>query len=651
MLQLFNNNRSIEVAPPQIFHYNLLKSKTITSISWLLFSILISFSGCITREVPSSSTLQRLIDVTLKPNPFQWDNFLAQKPVLNSNNGLIYRVSLNEVYRNAIVLGKEDRYTCILDNPGDGKLEFWGVGIAKSSSNIPSDLYVKISLRNEKKQINEIIALKCVNSQENPWIKYEIPVTQLGGSVECSMELALDPDVHSIKNSFAIIGSPIFVPDDIQTLPNVIFVCIDSLRADELGAYGSPHAITPTMDLVSKQGILFSQSLSTSCWTLPSVKNFLSGYETMQEQAEGEKLIPEKGFSGQLLQELYAEAGYSTLAVIANPVINTNIGFERGFDMFDLQASLDWRQGSSRAILQRIFELVEDYPNRPIFLYVHFMDPHDPHLPDFPFDRMREPPPDEAVRKELSLKYTGILNRNTDLLPLTAIELDYLRTYYRNEIRETDTIIHSILSTLSQYTGYPENTLLILISDHGEEFGEHGFYQHGMSLYESVTKVPWIMSFPSSIPLNHVETGWVSTMDIPPTIAGLTLNTHIPSWQGRQVFPKQPDYPSNRQIFTAVRAWDDTAFPRERWRAVYRNEKKLVWHPLAIRAYDLNQHPEEVVLFQFPSFEMLADSDRDSEWKSLANDLKDFNNSLVKDVEPEMPHALFYHLKELGYVH
>ncbi len=619
----------------------------------IMACFLLSFLGCTTPSSETPRIIQRLIDPIITPQLWDWEKTIDGEPTSSDLNDLIYYVVLRDVGRRAVVLGKQDTFSHVLHDPGTGKIELWGVGIDKNISDHPSAVQVKITLKNNEKLVEEILTLTCINSSENFWVKFEIPISKMMGEVECRMELVNDKAFPTQSGNLAIIGTPVFIPENIQMPPNVILVCIDSLRADDLGAYGSPLACSPTIDRLSRQGILFSQSLSTSSWTVPGVKNLLSGYHTIQEQREGDKLEPDSGYTGKMIQELYAEAGYTTLGVIANPLITPKLGFEKGFDMFDTFAVRTWFPGSNLSIYEQIDTALKLHLNRPIFMYIHFMDPHDPHTPIHPFDLMLETPPNSVVRENLHEKVTGFLNREpakTELLPLTDKENQYLRNHYRNELRETDSFLHCVLQSLYNYSSYPENTLVVITADHGEEFGEHSHYQHGFTVYEAVVRVPWIMSYPSLLPLNHIETGWVSTMDIPPTLARLTVNKKLPCWKGHCVFPKQADYPENRLLYTSSRTKDVPDSSWVRWRAAYCNEKKLIWVPSGIKGFDLELQPEEQALFEFSSFKKLAESHLNSEWKALGQDLKQFIDSLFEEGHPEKSIIQMKQLRELGYI-
>lgn len=609
-------------------------------------------SGCFNSTPNPSYSIQRLIDPSISSEMWVWDKEMPKKATSDSQDTIIYNVAFEKVCRNAIILEKQGKYTCILDNPGSGKLEFWSAAIDKNNEALPGGASIQITLNGRKKSISEKFSITYINSPDLPWIKYEMPVINMFGQIECTFEYVMEEQAMP-KESSVFIATPVFIPDDITPLPNVVLIVIDSLRPDELGAYGSPLANSPTIDMLSKQGILYSQSLSTSSWTIPSVKNLLAGYITQLEQPEGNFLTLADGFTGTMIQELYAEAGYYTSAVIANPLVTSKFSFEKGFDEFDTFAAQKHIKGSGKLLSERIDDISNHLKNKPFFLFVHFMDPHDPYLPDSPFNLMNPTPSDNDVRKKIHTRSSGILNlepHKSELLPLTESESIYLRNHYRNEIREVDTFLHLSLLSLHQFNLFPENTLIIVTADHGEEFGEHGFYQHGMSLHEASVRVPWIMSFPQSLPVKHIEPGWVSTMDIPPTLSNLTLNKWIPSWTGFSLYPKSSDYPENRRGFTVVRSSDDTSIPRVRWRAVYQGDKKLVWTPSELKAFNLGQNPEEQVLFRFPTSEMMEKSSWEKEWGSMRKDLEYLIENVVIEEKHKIPHALMMQLKELGYV-
>lgn len=632
-----------------------MTKKCIVAINILMIIIIsiLSYSGRIHSTPESSHAIQKLINPSIRSGCWKWGDETPIKPVFDSQDDMIYTIALKGVHRKAIILRKQDKYTYALNNPGSGTLEFWGAAFKKNSDELFSGIPIKITFKDRKKLISKTFSIISIDSPDHPWTKFEMPVTKLSGQVECTLECVTDGVQAISEESYVFIGTPVFIPDNITSPPNVVLVSFDSLRADELGAYGSSLANSPTIDMLSKQGIVFSQSLSTSSWTSPAVKNLFAGYLTQMEQSEGDPLTADSGFTGKTIQELYAEAGYYTSAVIANPLITADLGFERGFDAFDTFAAKLHLKGSTKILYERIDNMSNDLQNKPFFLYIHFMDPHDPYNPDYPFNLMNATPAEDDIRKKIGIRSSGILNLEpykSELLPLTELECHYLRNHYRNEIREVDSFFHSTLISLHRYNQFPKNTVIIVIADHGEEFNEHGYYQHGMSLYEAGVRVPWIMSFSPSLPVRHIEPGWVSTMDIPPTLSRLTIDKWLPSWKGVCVYPKSSDYPTDRQIFTVVRSNDDDSIPRERWRAVYQREKKLVWTPSALKAYDLDKNPEERPLFRFPTFEKLENSNWEAEWKTLGKELEDLVGKIVQEEKHKMPHALMMQLKELGYV-
>jgi arylsulfatase A-like enzyme len=616
------------------------------------------FQACAPADPPSgvsddTPTIQRLTNVSGRAPVWNWDK--PVKPLFASHEkpNHVYQVELQDINKNALILFRNDVFHHTLDNPRNGRLEFWGAGFVASDEEFPKEILVQVTMRNEHKDLSELFPLNVSQSSEQPWQRFDFQLLDMSGPVDCDIRLVLsDPDTHR-NDLYAAIGSPVFIPDVRQSVPNVVIICLDSLRSDDLGCYGSPLANSPTMDMLARKGVLYSNSLSSSSWTVPGVKNFLLGKYSWFDQIETDQ-IPEISNSADLMiQDYFARAGYYTAAVMGNPLITPSLGFERGFDVFNMFPVRTWYEGAAEEVYGQIIHTIESYHDRPLFLYIHIMDPHDPYVPSEPFSKMNNPPSDHDVRPFFRQKLSGQLNMQShrdELVPLADQEDNYLRSHYRSSIREVDTILHLVLNSLHDHTDFPDNTLLIITSDHGEEFGEHGYYQHGMSLYESSVNVPWIMMFPSAITTNHVIDGWVSNIDIPATLSDLTLQVENPSWDGDIVYPERSELFESRHVFTAVRSRDEPSVPRTRWRAVYQGDRKLMWSPSRVTGYDLAVHPEEIPIFEYSDFSRFEANTTDNDWLQMGEELQAFMKRLVKREKPEVSEILTKQLRELGYL-
>ncbi|MCD4655043.1 sulfatase-like hydrolase/transferase [bacterium] len=157
--------------------------------------------------------------------------------------------------------------------------------------------------------IKEKYKLPIAESSKGQWVDIRVPVADLSGSAKCTMKMIIEDTETNRNNICLLVASPMFIPKQIEKKPNIILWTFDSLRSDELGAYGSPDANTPTLDGSARRGVLFTESLSSSCWTLPGVKNMMAGLITHQYLGECRPFHESVGLELPLIQSEFAKAG------------------------------------------------------------------------------------------------------------------------------------------------------------------------------------------------------------------------------------------------------------------------------------------------------------------------------------------------------
>jgi len=279
-----------------------------------------------------------------------------------------------------------------------------------------------------------------------------------------------------------------------DTRPNLILILVDTLRSDHLHAYGYSRETSPHLDALARRGVLFEQAISAAPWTLPSAMSLLTGRLPSSHRVEndGMKLAP--GIP--ILAEVLKQSGYATSAVVSHIYVDSPFGFQRGFDRFyDFGLSRDYR---FEAGLEPIASQVTDHvlkevrrmgKERPFLLLAHYFDPHWDYDPPPPFD------------KRFTGDYTGSMTGayqsfSAYALPGTVMapaDLQHLRDLYDGEIAYTDEQIGRLLQSLDQ-EGVAANSVVVVVSDHGEEFKEHGSLGHGRDLYDEVIRVPLIVA-------------------------------------------------------------------------------------------------------------------------------------------------------------
>ena len=269
---------------------------------------------------------------------------------------------------------------------------------------------------------------------------------------------------------------------------DLVLYSIDTLRADRLGYRGGPVP-TPHLDAWASQALVFESSIAQAPWTKASMASIFTGLWPPEHGAVNrhQSLAPEV----LTLAELLSAAGWDTAAVVTNPNITATFGFDQGFD----EMRYVGEKIPAAAVVEHVDSLLAERAqagsDRPLFLWVHTIDPHSPYDPP---DRFREHHlPDVSPQlAESSLDVVNDLRAGrravTDELLTDLFEL------YDTEVRYSDETFGSLLETLERHG--LEEAVLTMLSDHGEEFLEHGNFEHGRALHVESLDVPWVLRVP-----------------------------------------------------------------------------------------------------------------------------------------------------------
>jgi arylsulfatase A-like enzyme len=286
--------------------------------------------------------------------------------------------------------------------------------------------------------------------------------------------------------------------------PNVILIVVDTLRADHLSCYGYERKTSPVIDAFADENLKFDLAMATAPWTAPSVASIFTGlYPTAHgvgghaspEQADQERVraaVLDQGF--ETLAEALRRNGYSTGGVTGNAWVADYLGFAQGFDEF---TTLDYRPAA--LINSHAVEIIKKLAGQPqpFLFYVHYMDPHGPYRPP----------------KGL-LVGLGEPLREAPHIPSERGQIDL----YDGEIRYVDSQIGILFDQLRAWELF-RDAVIVLVSDHGEQFREHGETGHGQNVFNYLVHVPLILKAPGL--QGRVEEA-VSILDIYPTILELT---------------------------------------------------------------------------------------------------------------------------------
>lgn len=401
--------------------------------------------------------------------------------------------------------------------------------------------------------------------------------------------------------------------------PSLVIVVVDTLRADHLGTYGyRVHATSPNLDARAPSAAVFERAFSTAPWTLPAFGSLLTGRLPSRHQAgriigeeidfEGDDLHDIVEHAGKAFYQLDAslptlasilrESGYDTGAIINNAFLSPEFGLTRGFDTYDYDAAHPAHP--AEAVTDRALEWLRkrevEGEGAPFVLLVHYLDPHMPYSAPEPFlgrfaaayndDRLELPIAD------MSRLRTPIRNRDEGWQRYMALE----QALYDEEIAYTDAQVERLFAALDE-RGFLDDGYLVLTSDHGEEFYEHGRAEHGHTVFNELIRVPLLMWGPQVRPGRYALP--VSLLDVMPTLlqaAGVTPSDEL---EGMSLWPALREGPATR-VASAIRF--DRPLVAEG--ILYGDEKKALlrwpWKVLADiedaaeLLYNLEDDPEEL---------------------------------------------------------
>lgn len=392
---------------------------------------------------------------------------------------------------------------------------------------------------------------------EGARLTFEVRATETGAS-GAGRAYWLDP---------ALAGRPAQRPR-----PNVLLVVLDTLRADRLGCYGYERPTSPRIDAISRDGVLFERAWSAAPWTLPSHASLFSSLHAVEHGVfDASVRLPEEA---ETIAEVLFNAGYDTAAFTEAGYVRPELGLAQGFQRFrcalaevneTFDGAADWIEGQER----------------PFFAFVHTYKVHTPYDPEGPARELLVRPYDGPLPENARVDDVPAAHKAHDY---TAEDARYLSDLYDAEIRELDDAFGDFMDRLRR-AGALENTLVVITADHGEEFAEHGQFNHSNSLYEEQLRVPLILLPPGPGTFASLS-GDVPAMavDIAPTIAQVADAPVPPGWSGRSLLEPRGGGDEDPSRWVLYRP----SGSQEMTYALERRGVKLMWYPEDLRPEDTN---------------------------------------------------------------
>lgn len=379
--------------------------------------------------------------------------------------------------------------TPVLEIPAHARIEAW---VAAPPEHEADRFRFALTLRSEAGEPRELAVLDA--GLEAPQIGWRRLAAALDDPKPSRARVTLEATLLSsearrVESAPPLLGVPVLLSEAASSPPrNVVLVSLDTLRADRLSIYGAARETSPAIDRIARAGRRFAIALSPSASTPPSHMSLLTGTLPCQHGIWGTHVEDKLPAAVSPLAEILSAYGYVSAALTENAYIGAPYGFARGFDSFREFKGVPPSAGEPAAVtpsglgpttFAAARDWIRSHRDERFFLFVHTYQMHGPRRPTA---RYADLFPAEAERSP-----------DVDWNP----EFHDLRRYDQL-LREADDLVHDLLATI-ETLGLGDETLLVLTSDHGEAFFEHGDHGHGTSLWEEVTRVPLIFWAPGLV--------------------------------------------------------------------------------------------------------------------------------------------------------
>ena len=324
--------------------------------------------------------------------------------------------------------------------------------------------------------------------------------------------------------------------------PNVVIITLDTVRSDHLGCYGYPRPTSPHIDALADVATLFTRSLVTSPWTVPTHASMFTGKFSFEHGAHAFE-VPEGTVnnvnplpkSELTIAEVLWEHGYATGAVVANEAfLSQRWQLNQGFETYVV------RRTYAPEVNRRVFRWLDAVKDRPFFLFINYIDAHRPYN-----TRPRPGVTKRAVVQDegelLDSLYHAVMPGTGDI----PVDLaNKVTDQYDTAIANVDDAVGELIERLRR-SGVYENTVVVVTSDHGEFLGEHHLVEHSKDVYQEVLTAPLIIKAPGQSN-GLVDNRIVTSTDIP----GLILNHFPPQWVDE--LAKFRDAPGNHEVIAEI---------------------------------------------------------------------------------------------------
>lgn len=482
---------------------------------------------------------------------FEYIKFIYQndeKRVINSNNAdinLDYNILKNDV----INLPSLTSLEYLLRIPKDARLKLEML-IDTNEEKQCSDSYFNVWMEDAKGKISKIINFKSGKKEKPPKLIYK--KVKLKNKKREIVKLYFantinDPNYKIIIKKLSLEGD--VENEEVSASPNVVLMLLDALRPDHLSVYQHKNNASPHIDNISEDSVVFKNAYTQSTFTREAVASLLTSLYPLTHNVG---YIHKMSYDITTVPEILKQFDYQTTAFTANGFINKDSGILQGFDkIIELFRYAYWGPHNStpaEAFIPAFDEwLLRNYKGK-FFIYMHFMQPHEPYQAPKSFRIF-------SYKDKPSVLDGSTFNRNKvkeKEIAITSDDIQHMKNLYDDNIYYIDYIIGKLIHKLYLLDLY-QNTMIIILSDHGDEFMEHGGFSHSMHLYDECLHIPLIIKTPNALYKKKIIKSMAQLIDIGNTILDV-LGTNRSIGQGKSLFPLISDSSGIKEIHSAIYA-------------------------------------------------------------------------------------------------
>ncbi len=375
-------------------------------------------------------------------------------------------------------------------------------------------------------------------------------------------------------------------------MKNVVLLTLDTLRKDVLGCYGNKEGLTPFLDSIQDKSIIFSNFQSVGPYTQASFPGILTS-DYYLEYGKEKNLNPKKI----LISEALKKNNIVTAGFHSNPYLCAFFGWNRGWDHYydsmedDVDDTCPYIKGD--VINQKVDQWLSGYVSgddyKPFFLWVHYMDVHEPYVPDQKY--IKKVDPSLKITNDEMMKFFQDVVLQRDASDKDNVEL--VKKLYKAHVIEIDQYSKGFFKILNKHNVL-KDSIVIITADHGDEFGEHGSLSHDGKFYSELINVPFIIYDPATTDKQTSDI-LISGVDIPPTITKLFKVDPDPAFKGRAILPVE-DHSSDGVYGEAIGKLSHKIKKTDKPAYFYmKHNIKIMYYEEDDKweMYDLNEDPKE----------------------------------------------------------